>query len=86
MTQIRLYLRRMLIHAARAVLFRVDEHVLADQPGPWRISIIGSQENDAWELKVFGSNRFERTYLLEGTAAEYEPQAIARIVAKMVPK
>lgn len=62
------------------------EHALADQLGDWKVSIIGSQESDAWEMKVFGPNGFERTYMLEGTAGESEPQAIARIVAQMVPK
>jgi hypothetical protein len=37
-------------------------------------------------MKIWGLNGFERTYTLEGTAGECEPQAIARIVAKMVPK
>jgi hypothetical protein len=27
------------------------EHLLADRPGNWRVSIIGSQANDRWELK-----------------------------------
>jgi hypothetical protein len=31
------------------------EHALADQPGNWKISILGSQANDAWEMKVFGA-------------------------------
>ena len=28
----------------------VIEHVLADRPGDWRISIVGSQANDRWEM------------------------------------
>lgn len=31
-------------------------------------------------------NGFERTYMLEGTAGECHPQAIARVVARMVLK
>lgn len=62
------------------------EHALANQLGNWKISIIGSQANDQWQMKIFGPNGFERTYMLEGTAGETAPQAIARIVAKMVPK
>ena len=36
------------------------EHVLADRPGDWRVSIVGSQANDQWEMKIFGPNAFER--------------------------
>src|SRR5712692_796952 len=34
----------------------VIEHVLADRPGDWRVSIIGSQTNDRWEMKIMGPN------------------------------
>ena len=69
----------------RAEIAAHIEHALADQPGEWKVSIIGSQGGDAWEMKICGPSGFERTYTLEGTAGETEPQAIARIVAKMVP-
>src|SRR5207237_1769005 len=32
------------------------EHVLADRPGNWRVSIVGSQANDKWEMKITGPN------------------------------
>jgi hypothetical protein len=51
----------------RAEIAAQVEHALADQPGDWKVSLIGSQESDAWEMKVFGPNGFERTYMLEGT-------------------
>jgi len=38
------------------------EHALADRPGDWRVSIIGSQANDKWEMKIIGPNAFERSY------------------------
>ena len=34
----------------------IIEHVLADRPGDWRVSIMGSQANDRWELKIMGPN------------------------------
>jgi hypothetical protein len=34
----------------------VIEHVLADRPGEWRVSIVGSQANDRWEMKIVGPN------------------------------
>jgi hypothetical protein len=61
------------------------EHMLADRPGDWRVSIVGSQANDRWEMKIVGPNAFERSYTLEGAAGEHEPQAVAKIVARMVP-
>ena len=64
----------------------IIEHVLADRPGDWRVSIVGSQANDRWEMKIVGPNAFERSYTLEGSAGEHEPQAIARLVARMVPR
>jgi len=63
----------------------IIEHVLADRPGDWRVSIIGSQANDRWEMKVTGPNAFERSYTLEGSAGQHEPQIIGKLVAMMVP-
>jgi len=60
------------------------EHVLADCPGEWRVSILGSQASYQWEMKIFGPNAFERSYMLEGTAGQHEPRAIASIVSKIV--
>jgi hypothetical protein len=31
------------------------EHVLSERPGDWRVSIIGSQENDRWGNEDSGS-------------------------------
>jgi hypothetical protein len=64
----------------------IVEHVLSDRPGDWRVSIIGSQENDRWEMKITGPNAFERSYTLEGTAGQHEPRVIASLVARMVPR
>jgi hypothetical protein len=63
----------------------VIEHVLSDRPGDWRISIIGSQANDRWEMKIVGPNAFERSYTLEGAAGEHRPEVIRVLVGKMVP-
>jgi hypothetical protein len=61
------------------------EHMLADRPGDWRVSIVGSKGSDRWEMTIVGPHAFERSYTLEGSAGEHEPQAIARIVARMAP-
>jgi hypothetical protein len=60
------------------------EHVLADRPGDWQVSIIGSLGTDRWELKIFGPHAFERSYTLEGNAGEHRPEVIAYIVRRMV--
>ncbi len=33
----------------------IIEHVLSDRPGDWRVSIIGSQGSDRWEMTKRGS-------------------------------
>ncbi len=60
------------------------EHVLADRPGDWRVSIIGSQDSDQWEMKIFGPHAFERSYTLEGSAGEHRAEVIAYILRRMV--
>jgi hypothetical protein len=37
------------------------EHHLGDRPGDWRVSIVGSRENDSWEMRILGPNGFERS-------------------------
>ena len=61
------------------------EHVLSGRRGDWRVSIMGSQGSDRWEMKITGPNAFERSYTLERTAGEHEPHAIAALVVRMVP-
>ena len=68
-----------------ADILAVVEHVLADRPGDWRVSIVGSQANDRWEMKIAGPNGFERSYTLDGSAGQHEPQVIGKLVARMVP-
>src|SRR5882762_3407516 len=58
----------------------VIEHALADRPGEWRVSIVGSQANDRWEMRIVGPNAFERSYTLEGSADEHRPEAIRVIL------
>lgn len=60
-------------------------HVLADSAGDWRVSIVGSQANDRWEMKIVGPNAFERSYTLEGSAGEHRPETIRVILGKMLP-
>jgi hypothetical protein len=74
-----------LVPAVRSETTALIEHALADRPGDWRVSIIGSQANDRWEMKIAGPNAFERAYSLEASAGEHEPNVIAKIVARMEP-
>jgi hypothetical protein len=70
----------------RTDIVAVIEHVLSDRPGDWRVSIIGSQANDRWELKIFGPNAFERSYVLEGSLGEHRPEKIRALLGKLVPR
>ena len=69
----------------RSEIAAVIEHALSDRLGDWKVSIIGSQANDRWEMKVTGPNAFERSYTLEGSAGEHAPPIIGKLVAMMVP-
>lgn len=60
------------------------EHVLSDRRGDWRVLIVGSQESDRWEMKIYGPNAFERSYTLEGESGEHAPQRIAALVSRIV--
>src|SRR5262249_19463761 len=71
--------------AVQAEIVAAIEHMLADTPGEWRISILGSQANDRWEMKIEGPNGFERCYTLEGSAREHEPGVIRARLARMLP-
>jgi hypothetical protein len=44
------------------------EHALSDKPGEWRVSVAGSRANENWEMRIEGSNSFERSYTLTGAA------------------
>jgi hypothetical protein len=63
----------------------IIEHVLADRPGNWRVSIVVSQANDRWEMKIVGPIAFERSYTLEGSAGEHRPEVIRAILERMLP-
>ncbi len=61
------------VRAARAEIVAVIEHALADRRGDWRVSIVGSQANDRWEMKIAGPNGFERSYTLKARPASMNP-------------
>src|SRR6202158_2947813 len=73
------------VPVGRSGIGDIIEHALAYRPGDWRVSIIGSQANDRWEMKITGPNAFERSYTLEGSSGEHEPQVIGSLVARMMP-
>ena len=54
---------------------------------PQKIGIEEKQGRDMTgsEMKIAGPNGFERSYTLEGSAGQHEPEVIRVIVGKMVP-
>jgi hypothetical protein len=66
-------------------LYAAIEHALADRPGEWRVSIIGSHGDENWEMKVAGPRGFERSYTLSGGTGEHEPQIIRSVLLKLLP-
>jgi hypothetical protein len=71
--------------AAGSEVQALVEHALSDRPGDWRVSIVGSRENDRWEMKIQGSNGFERSYTLIGSAGEHQPVVIGNLLLKLLP-
>ena len=71
--------------AAGSEVQALVEHALSDRPGDWRVSIIGSRENDRWEMKIEGPNGFERSYTLIGSAGEHQPVVIGNLLLKLLP-
>ena len=69
----------------QAEIRAIIEHVLADRLGDWRVSFVGSQANDQWEMKIAGPNAFERSYTLEGSAGQHRPEVIQAILSKRLP-
>jgi hypothetical protein len=61
------------------------EHILSERPGEWRVSIVGSRENDNWDMRIQGPRGFERSYTLTGANGDHEPAAIRRLVLKLLP-
>jgi len=61
------------------------EHVLSDRVGDWRVSILGSQANNQWEMKVHGPNGFERSYTLDGSAGQHQPSVIRGLLERLLP-
>jgi hypothetical protein len=70
---------------APAEISAAIEHALAERPGDWRVSIIGSRANDNWEMSVHGPKGFERSYVLAGAAGEHEPHVIRNLLVRLLP-
>jgi hypothetical protein len=69
----------------RTEVVAMIEHVLSGRPGEWRVSVIGSRENDNWEMKIEGPTGFQRSYTLAGAAGEHQPNAIRLLLLKLLP-
>jgi hypothetical protein len=60
------------------------EHALSEKAGDWRVFISGSRESENWELRMEGPNGFERSYILGRSSGEHEPEAIGKLVVKLL--
>ena len=56
------------------------EHAFADRRGDWRVSIAGSRASKNWQMRVEAPNGFERTYTLESSAGQHQPETIRRLI------
>ena len=50
-----------------------------------RVSIIGSQANDRWEMKIIGPNAFEWSYTLEASSGQHRPEMIRAVIGQLLP-
>lgn len=60
------------------------EHAFSDMQGEWRVSIAGSRASENWDMRVEGPNGFERSYSLSGAGGEHDPEAISKLVLRLV--
>jgi hypothetical protein len=60
------------------------EHALCEEPGDWRISIVGSRGSDAWDMKVEGPRGFERRYSLSTSLGEHQPDAVRSLLVRLL--
>ena len=70
--------------ANQAEIVASIEHVLHDDPGDWRISILGSRDSDDWEMRLEGPQGFERRYTLAGSAGEHQPEVLRSVLLKLL--
>jgi hypothetical protein len=69
----------------RTEIVTMLEHILGERPGEWRVSIVGTRENDNWEMRIVGPREFERSYTLIEANGDHEPDAVRRLVMKLLP-
>ncbi|HEY4842786.1 MAG TPA: hypothetical protein VIH78_12520 [Terriglobales bacterium] len=55
------------------------EHALSGRPGDWRVSIVGSRENDSWGMKILGPNVLSGPTPV-GSAGEHQSSVIANVL------
>src|SRR5437899_10903544 len=70
--------------ASRSEIVASIENALCQEPGDWRISIVGSRGSDDWEMKIEGPRGFERIYTLAGSAGEHQPEVIRSMALKLL--
>jgi hypothetical protein len=59
------------------------EHTLSDRSGEWWVSIVGSHENDCWEMKIWGPNGDHKS--LAGSSGEHQPLMIRNVLLRLLP-
>jgi hypothetical protein len=69
---------------SRSEIVALIEHALCEEPGDWRICIVGSRGSDGWEMKVEGPHGFERIYTLSGRTSEHQPEAIRSLLIRLI--
>src|SRR5579872_581950 len=64
---------------AKVAIENAVRETLGAISGEWRVSVIGSQLNDIWELKIRGPN-LNRQYKLYGTDGQHDPEFVRALL------
>jgi hypothetical protein len=70
--------------ANRSEIVASIEHALCEEPGDWRILIVGSRGSDAWDMKVEGPRGLERRYTLSASLGEHQPDAVRSLLVRLL--
>jgi len=65
----------------KAALKSAVVHGLSNVAGDWRVSIVGSQSNDLWELRVKGPNT-ERRFTLDGAEGQHDAEFVRNLLSE----
>lgn len=71
--------------SVRTELSVMVEHLFAERPGDWKVTIAASRAAEDWELRIEGPKEFERSFTLIASAGQHEPEAVRALLVRLLP-